>query len=262
MRRKNAWCFGLILCLALAAAHWLDLANWIDPQTGFVSAGTVWMRYGLAAFGIVLLFVLARAGSPKDQKLACGRSVLVGVGAILAGLAFVVAGAVSLMSFAGSALYGILDGVLFAWMGVGLMVDGAGALHSIGGAPVHSVWLGLGTMAALLWLCIRRFILEPAAVVRTSQVMLVFSALGALLFSVSYLRMFYAPDSTVPRSLLFSGMVCFLLCTCGELLQVVCRVMYGTENAAEIAVGVALGLFGIVGLLAAVRSQREGKETA
>ncbi|MEG0769447.1 MAG: hypothetical protein RSG59_05940, partial [Ruthenibacterium sp.] len=64
MKRKDCLA-ALLMCVAAGAVRFWDLAANSEVGTGFVTLGSVWVRYGVLALLVAGVFVLARVCGTK-----------------------------------------------------------------------------------------------------------------------------------------------------------------------------------------------------
>ena len=103
---KRFAAFLLLLVSALAgAARWLDVVNYTDLDTGFVTWGPTWARYAIAG-GILVLLALGALLAPRRPAALCGQSTAQGVMCFLTGFGFAALGGTKLAGWAGLDAFG------------------------------------------------------------------------------------------------------------------------------------------------------------
>lgn len=240
-------------CLLALALRIADLAFCTDPATGFVTEGPFWARIAVPAAGVVLSYAAAGRVNRRPRALlgpcaglgvclllltaalACGA--LLGVPELAA--AFDPMLLISTVTALLCALWSLLWGV----RAFGPLADPTrrlpGALTALPGALFF------------LWLMVERFAIAPASVMRLGSTLRVLSSAAALLFLAMVLRVFLTPGLPVGHAVFAGGMIAFLVCTCHELPQAVFEFWWGRSGPADLATGLAMGLWGITGLVCA-----------
>lgn len=282
MKKRLLYITAVAVCLLLGVARWVDLVNFTELSTGFVSAGSAWQRYAAMGAGVLVLLVFSRFMSVKPAALR-GRCPALGVCSALAGASMVFFGAITLLEwyfgasaaalgpatkaaellaryFGGGAWMDALTGLLGLLAGVWLVVRGVAALHPLESQGAAGAAGAVVCALFSIWLLIERFDVRPASSARVGNGMLVLSALAALVFLAVYGKVFCLPGAPIGRSLFFGGMACFLLCTCSELLQTVCSLLSGNADLLADPWGIPLGLLGLCGLCAAGCAAGEDRE--
>lgn len=246
-----------LLCLGLRIA---DLTLYTDPTTGFVTAGPFWPRLAVPFAGVVLSYVASIRLNRRPRALlgpcrglgVCMLmlTVALGASALLRLLTLsVLASPLDIVS-AVTALLSALWAMLWGVRAFGPLADPT--------RPLPGTLSSLPGTLFFLWIMIDRFAIAPASVMRLSCTLRVLSAAGALLFLSMLLRVFLAPGQPVGRGVFAAGMTAFLLCTCHELPQTVFLFCHGGASPAELAVGIAMGLWGLAGLFCAWYASGEG----
>lgn len=250
----------LAVCLLTLLLRIVDLTLYTDPATGFVTAGPFWVRLVVPVVGVVLSYVAAGRLNRRPRPLlgpctalgVCMLLLTVALGAC-AVLPFLTPGSglvVSDIIRAVTALLSALWAMLWGVRAFGPLADPTrrlpGALSSLPG------------VLFFLWIMIDRFAIAPASVMRLGCTMRILSAAAALLFLAMILRVFLTPGLPVGHAVFAAGMIAFLLCTCHELPQAMFEFFHGTASCTELAVGIAMGLWGMVGLVCAWYTTGEG----
>lgn len=238
----------VLLCAAVGgSAYALDLARATDLTTGFVTAGSLWVRY--AAIGLVLL-LMALAGwalIPKRPEPARRRSPLLAFWMLLCGMAFAAAGGAGLLEYLHTPGIPKIHSILQLFTAIWFLLAAASRLGRVPGPPAGSVaWGILGSLSIYL-LTVMRFGFKPSGLVRVAPTVQVFSALLALVFVSSLLRRLYLPRAACGRGLYFCGCAAFFLCTCLELPLTLAFLRAGLLTPAELLTSLALALVGVLG---------------
>lgn len=241
---------SLLVPVAAGAVRWLDLVNFCDLTTGFVTLGPVWARYLCMAL-VLSLGVLASFLAARRPSGLVRRSMSLGLLCLLAGGAFAALAGVQLAALMGGREADVLETaqtVLYLLTALWLLLLGISRVAGSTVAPSGSAWTGiLGTFAFYL-LTVRRFCFNPSGIVRIVPTVQVFSALSALVLLQGAVKAFYLPHLPVGRGLFFRGYLAFFFCTCLEAPQVVCLYLGGQYTLAQLAEGLALGVIGLIGL--------------
>lgn len=254
----------LILGLAMAGLHLLDLALWSDADIGFATAGSIWLRYGPWLAALVLPYLPARraAAQPAGLQDTC-RPLGVCMG--LAGAVLLAAG----VAAGDTARYAILYPALFslsypawaAWAdlllpilaGAWLLNNAVRAFQGFGmqRGRLSSPLFGGTVPLFFLWKLLWRFQFEPASLYRLPCALRVLSAAAALLFAVVLLKVFLVPGLPCGHTLFAAGTGAFLLCTGLELPQTLFEAARGMLTLPDLLTGIGIGLFGLCGLACA-----------
>lgn len=241
---------SLLVPVAAGAVRWLDLVNFCDLTTGFVTLGPVWARYLCMAL-VLSLGVLASFLAARRPSGLVRRSMSLGLLCLLAGGAFAALAGVQLAALLGGREADVLETaqtVLYLLTALWLLLLGISRVAGSTVAPSGSAWTGiLGTFAFYL-LTVRRFCFNPSGIVRIAPTVQVFSALSALVLLQGAVKAFYLPHLPVGRGLFFRGYLAFFFCTCLEAPQAVCLYLGGQYTLAQLAEGLALGVIGLIGL--------------
>lgn len=241
---------SLLVPVAAGAVRWLDLVNFCDLTTGFVTLGPVWARYLCMAL-VLSLGVLASFLAARRPSGLVRRSMSLGLLCLLAGGAFAALAGVQLAALMGGRETDVLETaqtVLYLLTALWLLLLGISRVAGSTVAPSGSAWTGiLGTFAFYL-LTVRRFCFNPSGIVRIVPTVQVFSALSALVLLQGAVKAFYLPHLPIGRGLFFRGYLAFFFCTCLEAPQAVCLYLGGQYTLAQLAEGLALGVIGLIGL--------------
>lgn len=252
MKKRILYIAGAAACLLLGIWRWIDLVNYTDPATGFVTAGSAWMRYAVLGAGVLLMLVFSTRMSKHPAALR-ERCPVLGALLVLTGVSLVFFGAITVLEwyFAAAAWVDALAGPLALLAGVWFVVRGVSAFHAPAAQePARAAAAIIGALF-FLWLLISRFAVDPASTERVNRGTMVLSGLAALWFVSACIKVFCLPGSPVGRNLYFSGMSCFFLCTCCELPQFLAGVPAGQGMLTGDPWTVPLGLLGLCGLCAA-----------
>lgn len=243
----------VLLCAAVGgSAYALDLARTTDLHTGFVTAGSLWVRY--AAIGMILLLMALASWIliPKSPAPAHRRSAAVGVCMLLCGMAFAAAGGAGLLEYLHSPGIGKTHSVLQLFTAVWFLLAAVSRLRPVPGAPAGSVFWGILGSLSIYLLTVMRFGFKPSGLVRLGPTVQVFSALLALVFVTLLLRRLYLPRAICGRGLYFCACAAFFLCTCLELPLTVAFWAADLLVPAQLLTSLALALVGVLGAACAL----------
>lgn len=254
----------LALGLAMAGLHLADLLLWSDAETGFATAGSVWLRYipWLAALALPYLPARRAAAQPVGLQDTCRP---LGICMALTGAVLVAAGfsAVSVVLYAVQfpAFFSTGYPVWAAWADFLLPVFCGGwllyyAVRAFSGFGMQRQRLGRPLLAGVvplffLWKLLWRFQFTPASLHRLPCSLRVFSAAAALLLAVVLLKVFLVPGLPCGHTLFAAGTGAFLLCTGLELPQTLFEAARGMLVLPNLLTGIGIGLFGLCGLVCA-----------
>ncbi len=251
--KKTAGILLVLAGLCGAFAYWVDLMNFTDLEKGFVTTGSVWVRYGAVGALLLVAWLASRLAARRPESLE-RKNIAMALFSWLCGAAQAAFGALEIaLGLTGGDALQLALGALALFSAWWMLIQGIywfGASPKAG--PAGGVALGiLGSVYFLLLTCMR-FAKNASSFYRFAQTGQVFAALAALLFTTVLLRACLFPESGCGRRVYFSGMWAFYLCTCFELPQAVVRWMAGTTQLGDLALSAALGCFGLLGAAAAL----------
>ena len=259
--KRNVTLALLLACVAAGALRLLDLCLFTQPETGFVTLGSVWLRYGVLA----LLFVAIQAAALLHKEDAAPVAlhvsapvlwVLVAIAAAVSSLAALLYAVAQFSMPTTNFGLALGEGGSSMLLGVALLLRltvalsllvfcGFAALMAARSAPL--AWEASGTRLAGLFGCLGFFILpvlryveNPASVHRILIILPIFSAVLALVFVVKLVGTLCASISA--NTLAAAGLSAFLLCTCIELPQTIWQAVQGGATLLQISLSVLLGL--------------------
>ncbi|MEG2931818.1 MAG: hypothetical protein RR825_08515, partial [Ruthenibacterium sp.] len=236
--RRNACVAALLACVAAGAVRFWDLTANSEAGTGFVTQGSVWVRYGALAALVVGIWILARVCGAKttQEKLPVPTPLLFALSAAAALCAGVLMLNNAVQEFAvPTTSLGCIEGgagmrtlalLLRMACGLGLLMFCAWCavlcVRKTPLTPQRGVARTLGFLATLgfLTLPVLRFAENPASVHRILYILPFCAALAALVFVIKLLGILCVPLTPERRSeTAIAGACAFLLCTCIELPQ-------------------------------------------
>ncbi len=238
----------VLLCAAVGGgAYALDLARATDLNTGFVTAGSLWLRYAAIALVLLLMALAAWVLIPKQPEQAARRSPLLALWMLLCGMAFAAAGGAGVMQSLHTPGIQRIHGVLQLFTALWFLLAAVSRLASVPTPPVGSAAWGILGSLSIYMLTVMRFGFKPSGLVRVAPTVQVFSALLALVFVSSLLRRLYLPQAACGRGMYFCGCASFFLCTCLELPLTIAFQRAGLLTPADLLTSLALALVGVLG---------------
>lgn len=244
--KKLATVLLVLVCAATGLVRWLDVVNFTDMNTGFVTWGSHLWRYALAG-AVLLLLILGCRMAAKQPKALMGKNVAQGVMSFVCGIAFAVLGGVYLAHYSSLSRFQLVLGVLYLLTGVWLLVLGKSRFTEEFESPSRSALFGVAGTLSMYLLTIQRFGLAPTGIVRVNYTMEGLAALLVLLFFTAQLKVSYVPGGKSGRAIFWLGMSAFLFATCLALPGVVCAYWVGQYGLIELIEGIALALAGVMG---------------
>lgn len=238
----------------------LDLLWYTDPATGFVTNGFFFVRIAVPALGVALSYAAASRVHRRPRALL-GPCPGMGAGLLSLTVAMAASALLRLPDLAaGPDPLDLIAGVTALLTALWAMLWGVRAFGPLADPtrPLPGPLTSLPGTFFFLWTMIDRFAIAPASVMRLGSTLRVLSGAAALLFLAMLLRVFLTPGLPVGRSMFAAGMIAFMLCTCHELPQAVFEFCNGISSPAGLAVGIAMGLWGLTGLVCAWYASGEG----
>ena len=219
----------LALGFAMAGLHLAGLLLWSDAETGFATAGSVWLRYipwlaALVTSGVAMGPV-AKYAVQYPEMFSTGYPTW----AVWADLLLPVLCGAWLLYYGGR-----------AFKGFGMQRQKLGSPLFAGTVPLYFLW-------KLIW----RFQFTPASVYRMPCALRVLSAAAALLFAVVLIKVFLVPGLPCGHTLYAAGTGAYLLCTGLELTQTLFEAAHNMLTLPDLAAGLGIGLLGLCGLFCA-----------
>ena len=255
----------LILGLVMAGLHLADLLLWSEADTGFAAAGSVWLRYIPWLAALVLPYLPARraAAQPAGLQDTC-RPLGVGMavsGALLLAVGVDAGGAVrvalhypEIFASSGTPVWAVwADMLLPIFAGAWLLFY---ARRAFSGFGMQRQKLGSSLLAGVvplffLWKLVWRFQFAPASVDRLPCALRVLSAAAVLLLAVVLIKIFLVPGLPCGHTLFAAGTGAYLLCAGLELPQTLFEAAHGMLTLTDLLTGLAIGAFGLCGLVCA-----------
>lgn len=232
----------------LSAMHWIDISYFTDPNTGFVTLGTVWGRYLVLIVPVAMGLAGMRTVGPRAVGVLRLRSPGLAVLFVLAtvvGIAY--GGTLIYYGVRTEEWFDTVMGALFLWYG-GWMFCGALQLFvQYAPSPTRSAVWGIFAALPYCLLTIQRVLIKPTSLHRVAPFVRVMAALCAMLWFGMLLRAFYiALTRRRVRWMYLFGILTFLFCTCLDFPQTLHAMMRGTSTPLEMMSAVNTGVFGLV----------------
>lgn len=248
--KRFATAMLMLVCITAGVANWLDLVNYTDFNTGFVTYGSYWLRYALLGM-VLLLAVLASFMVPSKARPAAGCAPVQGLLFLVLGVLMAYLSGLRLFEFSRSTRLGQILTVLYLLSGIWFLLLGRSRLSSKNETPTRSSFPAvLGTLSLAL-LTIQRFCLAPTGVVRVGVTFSSLAALAGLLYAVAQAKEVFLRRETGGWWVYFTGMVSFLLGTCMALPTAVGYYMLDKIQKPVLMEAAALGVLGLCGLATA-----------
>lgn len=241
----------ILLCVAASAVRWLDVVNYTDLSTGFVTHGSYVWRY-VAAGSITAVLILFSRTAPEHPQALGRQNKLQGVLVTICGILFAALGGLGIYQCQLQDRFGLLVHILYLFTGLWMLLLGKTRFTEVFEAPSRSAILGVvGTLSFYL-LVIERFGLSPTGIVRVGTTLQGLGALSVLLFCTAQLKSAYVPGGKRGAWVWFTGMAAFLFATCLALPGVICTYWVGQLDFLQLLEAIALAVVGITGATYAV----------
>lgn len=234
----------LLSVLVSAAGSLLALADYfllVDPLSGYVTVGSVFLRYGALALAL-LCFVLLMLRLPKKGgafaiPTAMYYSFYLATALFAAGGIFSVLTARTLARYLLAGLY-LLSAVWFA---------GVGKAVKKNKCPPYAV-LGCAASIAMLAACMLRYLERPASSQHLLLTTGLLASIVALLFVTALLRGVYLPNSGNGRALFLFGSLAFFMGSCLMTVKYVFLALHGALEVTALLYDLPLFALGLIGL--------------
>lgn len=245
----------LLLLAVLGGLRFIDFVKNTDLQTGFITQGSITMRYGFLAGGAVvcMLVLLFKRKSLSSKNLGQGGLIFTcGLGILceILGVFFVLQGL-----FAKSIGFVALQGILFVVLGLWCLYASAYALKAKCPPKNGAIIAALGGCAFYLTV-LERFLTSPSSLHRIWPVIDILSMIASLLFYTYICAAIYTrhSDRLPLKRLCFFGLLTFYFSTC---MQMPCAIYLFSKNAIlfnDFAICILLGLFGVAGAVTSLQT--------
>lgn len=242
---------SIILSVLLGVSHAVDLALFVDPETGLCLTGSVWLRYAALAVAVLAAVLAGRTGKP-EPKCLCGPCKPSGTVAVLGGVLMAAAGAAKIILGSAPLAKGVW-GALAICCGGWLAAVGRSWLQKDWKRPTGSLTEAVLGSAIFYWCVLTRFMENSSSWHRVSPTAAVWQMLAALLFLSTLCRALYLPETANGKTLCASGLAAFALCLCWALPETVQQMKNGLTALPEVLFGLGLCCVGTLGGLCAWR---------
>lgn len=280
MKAKAYTLFVLFIMLLAGAAYWADLSLFINPATGFVQQGPLWLRYVALVAVLALAVVGLRRVGPRAigaLRLKQGKLsvlfVLAGAASLAYGIAsivFTVPAFVENVQALGlrdtqtmGNVFSLLLGGLFAWYGVWMWLAARQLRTQKSPSPTTSALPGILAVLPFCLQTVYRVLINPSSIYRIANVVHILTALFSMLWLSMLLRAFYiALVRKRARRMYLLGLVTFLFATCLDFTQTLHGLLNTGWQLLPFLEGVNGGLLGLVaaGVSVAIVGQNSAKE--
>lgn len=263
--KKKTCVILLALSILAGILRFFDCIFFTETDTGFVTLGSPWLRYGALFLlaGVILLL-------PAQRKLAQPLAIMLPVrklyvvlavlavfcGGVMLGAAvrkWIVPATSLELAFAGTGM-ALLLFVLRMGIGLSLLAFGVWCtllfLRKTPLAPEKTVTRTVGFAGSifLYLLTLLRYAENPASIHRILQILPIFAALSALMFVVKLLGLLCVPcDAKRARQTAGAGILAFLMCTCIGFLQLLWQCFAGTFVLTDVLLTLLLAGIGLAG---------------
>lgn len=249
--KRFLMCILLIVFAIIGGARFVDFVKFTDIATGFVTVGSVWLRYGILAAGVILCFIplffnktsfnsanLAHIGTP-----AC---VIIGGAVSMYGFFTILT-----MVFVKLEYLKLIQGILYVLLGAWCIYSSVYASKTNSSSPKGAIIAFLGG-AAIYITALERFLKQPSSLYRLWPVLDILSVIASLLFFTTIFKVVYTKYEYTPKRLCSFGLLSFFISTC---LQAPCAVYLFLNKALSLnnlLLCIIFGIFGIVGAISAL----------
>ena len=241
----------VLVCVAAGVVRWLDVINYTDPATGFVTYGPAWARYAVAA-GVLALAALGSLLAPRRPAALCGQSAPQGLVCWLCAVGFAALAGARLAGWASLAGMALAQTVLCLVSAVWFFLLGTSRFTPDFETPTRSALWGVAGTLSLYLLTVCRFGLEPTGMARVGENFEALAALAALLFCTAQAKVAYLPGGRSGGWVFFTGLAAFLFCGCLALPGALAGWFTGQLALADLLEAAAVALVGLVGAVYAL----------
>ena len=244
--RKIVTGVWMLVCIAMGVGRWLDLVNYTDTQTGFLT-GSHLLRY-LILLVAVLGIMATSFYMPQKSRNLMGQCAPQGWLAALTGVVFAALGGLVLVQPENQ----VWDFVLAAlWLacGVWMLLLARSRFTQEFEAPTTSSSMGIVGTLGFYILTIQQFAVQPTGIARISPTICGLTTLVCLVFCTGQVRMAYVPGGKTARYLWRYGLMAFLFATCLNLPDAVFWYWMNEIQLIELLQSVALAVVGLMGLV-------------
>lgn len=264
MKRKLPTILILLVMVLIGAMNWVDISYYTDLSTGFVTFGTVWMRYLVLILPLVMALLGLRTVGPRALAVLRVKSSVLGALFAIAGVAGGLYGVVSLITgIGGLSPYRMVLGVLFVVYAVWMILCAIQLFTQNTPSPTNSAIIGVVAALPFCVLSVYRVMVNPTSLYRVAPLVLALAAIFAMLWIGMLLRSLYIalPQRRV-RWMYFIGVFTFLFATCLELPTAIHTAVFRSFEVASLLESVAMAALGLVagGVSVAIAGQGEAAQ--
>lgn len=253
MNRRLPTIMILLVSVLTGAMYWMDLSFCVNPATGFVEWGTVWVRYFVvllpllcAVFGLRTVGAHALSTLRVKSPLLGGAALIAAAGGLI--YAIISIGQGLIFNNGKADIWQIFVGLLYIWYTIWMALVAMHFFRQKSVAPTVSAAIAVPAALPFCAQTLYRVLLNPATLYRLEPFVRNFSALLAMIWFGMLLRgMYIAFTKKRVRWMYMAGVATFLFCTCLELTQTLHTAIYGSISLLQMAEGFS---YAGVGLLA------------
>lgn len=248
MKRKLPTILILLVMVLLGAMYWVDLSYYTDSTTGFITRGSIWVRYAVLVLPVFMALLGLRTVGPRAIAVLRVRNrPLAGlyVAAAVVGFAFGVM--LIIYGFEPLSPYRIVLGLFFLWYGVWMFFAALQLLVQSAPSPTRGALPGIIAALPYCALVIYRVMIRPSSLYRMGPLVAALSALFAMLWMAMMLRALYIalPQNRV-RAMYLLGVLTFLFSTCLELPQAIHSALFRVADPLALLESLNMGMLGLV----------------
>lgn len=238
----------LLVMVLLGAMNWVDISYYTNLTTGFVEAGTVWMRYLVLILPLVMALLGLRTVGPHGIAVLRVKSRALGALFVIAAATGGLYGAVSVVSaLSPFAVYKLVLGLLFIVYAVWMVLCAVQMFTQHTPAPTQSAALGIFAALPFCVLAVYRVMVNPTSLYRVAPLVLALAAILGMLWMGMLLRSLYiALNQKRVRLMYFLGVFTFLFATCLELPQAIHTAAFRSFELTALLESVAMAGMGLV----------------
>lgn len=269
MKRKLPTILILLVMVLIGAMNWVDTSYYTDLTTGFVTRGTVWMRYLILILPLAMALLGLRTVGPRSVAVLRMRNPALGV---LFGVCTVTGALYGVVSVLGSlgpfAPFRLVMGILFIVYAIWMALCAIQMFTQHTPSPTSSAALGIFAALPFCVLAVYRVMVNPTSLYRISPLVLAITAIFAMLWMGMLLRSLYiALTQRRVRWMYFAGVFTFLFATCLELPLAIHTAAFRSFDLVSLLESVAVGALGLVAgcvsvSIAGQAEQQPAEETA
>lgn len=250
MKRSIPTLLIILAILVAGAAYWADLKLFTDPDTGFVTYGSIWVRYiVLLLVPIGIAFTGISSVGPRGLSVFRVKNPFLGVVFLLGAISAMGFGAICMLTaFSQEPLskFQMIMGILYLWYGVWMVRSSIQMFTQRVPSPSVSALWGVLAAVPFCMQTIYRVLIKPASLYRMAPTVRIFAALFSMLWFGMLLRGLYiAMVRSRVRWMYLFGLLTFLMGIM-ELVQEVYTAFYGKLDVYELAQGIHTCIVGVV----------------